>query len=405
MKRLAATFTCLLFAINISAVALDVLVGRSTASLRIDAARGKDGSTRFMVTGDSRGSSGGVNDTILAEIAQVTIEENVDFILIPGDLVYGSLNPTVLEAELLQWRDIMQPVYDAGIDVYPCRGNHDAGSKVVWDSVFSGPYALPGNGPSGEENITFSFIHDNIFVVGLDQYVNPNRVNQTWLNEQFAANAQPHVFVFGHAPAFKVRHWDCLDDHPDDRDTFWFSIAAEGGRTYFCGHDHFYDHARLDDGDGDADNDLHQLIVGTAGAPLRDDGEYNGNNGPWTPQRVFHEREFGYVLVEVNGLSVTLTWKHRVAEGVYVTGEDVWTYVADYDTCCVGIRGNVDGDPSDQVDVADVTYLVDYMFFEGAAPPCEEEGNVDGMGGTNIGDLTYLVGFLYFAGPVPPPCP
>ena len=55
----------------------------------------------------------------------------------------------------------MQPVYDAGIGVYPCRGNHDAIgvkpsvdptgalSKEGWNNVFTGPYALPGNGDGG----------------------------------------------------------------------------------------------------------------------------------------------------------------------------------------------------------------------------------------------------------------
>ena len=405
MKSLALLFACVCCAITINATTVHVPADQPTIRPGLDVVREKESSTRFIVTGDSRGSSSGVNDTILAEIAQVTLEENVDFILIPGDLVYGSLNPVTLEAELLQWRDIMQPVYDVGIGVYPCRGNHDAGSKAAWDNVFSGLYALPANGPSGEENITFSFTHNNVFVVGLDQYTNFHKVNQTWLDGQFAANEQPHVFVFGHAPAFKVRHWDCLDDFPSDRDTFWYSIAAEGGLTYFCGHDHFYDHARLDNGDGDPGNDLHQLVVATAGAPLKDDGSYNGNNGAWTPQRILHEKQFGYVLVEVDGLNVTLTWKHRIAEGVYEDGGDVWTYVVDYDTCCVDIRGNADGDLNDAINVGDITYLVDYLFFGGSLPPCTEEGDVDGSGSINVADLTYLVDYLFFSGPAPSLCP
>ena len=72
--------------------------------------------------------------------------------------------------------------------------------------------------------------------------------------------------------------------------------------------------------------------------------------------------------------------------------------------CCIGIRGNVDGDPGDAINVADLTYLVDYLFFGGPPPPCEEEGNVNGLGGINVADLTYLVDYLFFGGPAPPPC-
>ncbi len=72
--------------------------------------------------------------------------------------------------------------------------------------------------------------------------------------------------------------------------------------------------------------------------------------------------------------------------------------------CCSGIRGNADGDPGDAVNVADLTYLVDYLFFDGPAPPCEEEGDVEGSGAINVADLTYLVDYLFMDGPPPPPC-
>ena len=329
-KRIAILFTPIVFLLT------QLLDTSGFTNQAYAASSPQQGETvRFVVTGDSRGvdSDPGVNTTILAEIAQATVDEGVDFILFTGDLVYGNASTqSDLEAQLTTWRNTMQPVYDEDIGVYPIRGNHEINSnaawtKVAWDNVFSGDYALPGNGPSGEENITFSFAHSNIFVVGFDQYTpSYHRFNQAWLDAQFASNTQPHVFVFGHAPAFKVRHWDCLDDYPSERDIFWNSIEAEGGRTYFAGHDHFYDHARLDDGDGDPDDDLHQFIAGTAGAGLASDGAYNGTNSSWTPQRILHEQEYGYVLVEIDGLNATLTWKHRAAPGVYQTAGDVFTY-------------------------------------------------------------------------------
>ena len=82
---------------------------------------------RFVVTGDSWGPDNGVNTAILAEMAQATVDEGVDFTLIIGDLVFGYRDTQAdFESQLTTWRDTMQPVYDAGIGVYPCRGNHDA---------------------------------------------------------------------------------------------------------------------------------------------------------------------------------------------------------------------------------------------------------------------------------------
>ncbi|RKX28810.1 MAG: hypothetical protein DRP47_03420 [Candidatus Zixiibacteriota bacterium] len=57
-----------------------------------------------------------------------------------------------------------------------------------------------------------------------------------------------------------------------------------------------------------------------------------------------------------------------------------------------------------QIDVADLTYLVAYLFTGGPPPPCEDEGDVDGSDGIDVADLTYLVAYLFTAGPEPPPC-
>lgn len=76
--------------------------------------------------------------------------------------------------------------------------------------------------------------------------------------------------------------------------------------------------------------------------------------------------------------------------------------------CCVDpIRGNIDGDAGEEVNVADLTHLADYLFRSGPPPPCPEEGNVDGdvEESINIADLTYLVDYLFRGGSAPAPCP
>ena len=83
-------------------------------------------------------------------------------------------------------------------------------------------------------------------------------------------------------------------------------------------------------------------------------------------------------------------------------------------TCCLGeIRGNVDNDPGDAIDISDLVFLVDYMFTGGPAPTCWEEANIDGSGDgppdgsedIDISDLVYLVDFMFNEGPAPLPCP
>ncbi|MDH3891227.1 MAG: hypothetical protein OEV49_09095 [candidate division Zixibacteria bacterium] len=75
------------------------------------------------------------------------------------------------------------------------------------------------------------------------------------------------------------------------------------------------------------------------------------------------------------------------------------------DGCCVDIRGNIDGDPLDQIDISDLVYLVDYMFSGGPEPPCIDETDVDASGGIDISDLVYVVDYMFTGGPPPGACP
>jgi hypothetical protein len=285
-------------------------------------------SWQFVTLGDSQGYDNGVNQIILAEIASEIVHQEVDCVLFNGDLVWSS-RPARFESELLTWRDTMKPVYDANIPVYPCRGNHESwGSIEAWLDVFSD---LPANGPVGEEHMTYSVTHKNALIVALDTQINRHRVNQPWLNTQLAGNTVPHVFVFGHEPAFSAFHGDCLDDFPGQRDAFWASLQRAGGRTYFSGHDHFFNHAHVDDGDGNRDNDLHQFICGTGGAPFyRFSPPYTGDNTHHLVTQQFHHRGFGYLLVDVNDLDVRFIWMQRDSADLLASGNyepnDVWHY-------------------------------------------------------------------------------
>lgn len=86
---------------------------------------------------------------------------------------------------------------------------------------------------------------------------------------------------------------------------------------------------------------------------------------------------------------------------------DIWYEHGELQGCCVGIRGNVNGDPNDEIDISDLDYLVSFMFDGGPAPPCMEEGNINGSadGLIDISDLTYFVAFMFGGGPAPPACP
>ena len=94
------------------------------------------------------------------------------------------------------------------------------------------------------------------------------------------------------------------------------------------------------------------------------------------------------------------------------TGQPAWNGSICYeiiDNCCF-IRGDVDHDGGEP-NIADLVYLVNYMFNGGPAPECHvfneyyPETDVDGSSvGPDIADLVYLVNYMFLEGPPPVPC-
>lgn len=307
------------------------------------------GPWKFAVLCDTRGDSNtenldkiGVNEAVVNSVARDIVKEGAKLVIIPGDTVNGWFNiRTPYASQFATWRKAMAPVYEAGIKVYPVRGNHEDGpflnnEKYSWPpteknnpvgvpipelkaaflEAFNDPW-IPVNGPDGEKGLTYSFGYNNAFFIGLDEFVNPIKVNQAWLDSELKSNKLPHIFVYGHDPAFRVNHTDSLASYPQARDAFWDSLGNAGARIYFCGHDHLYNRAHVKNRVG---NIIYQVLAGSGGAPFT----------KWQPQRYaegakvvndyYDEVHYGYVLVTIDSNKVTMEWKALLNE----EGPDVW---------------------------------------------------------------------------------
>ena len=81
-------------------------------------------------------------------------------------------------------------------------------------------------------------------------------------------------------------------------------------------------------------------------------------------------------------------------------------YIGAGSPCCVGRRGDMNGDDTNDPNILDLTYLVDFIFRGGVATACFEEGDANGdCSSNNIIDLTFLVDYIFRGGPAPGPCP
>ena len=308
--------------------------------LLVCAQRVSGGTWKFLVYGDSRGTSSGtpINTQILGELATQTVAELPAFVLFQGDLVYsGSL------ANYNSWSNTMQSVHAAGIPICAVAGNHESADFGDFKSIFITPFAtapFPGMTNLVVDNSSFdgrsySFEFKNAMFLCMDNYSNSSTsahcVNQTFLNARLAARnptTTPLVFAQWHEPAFKAGQDAGLENKPTLRNATWASLTNAGCRQVFNGHDHLYATARLDDGDGNPSNDTYQVVVGTAGAPSYA-LSYSGDTGSWTVVPISSETSnYGYMRVVVDDVAQTVsqTWVHRTGVNTYADTSSVMTY-------------------------------------------------------------------------------
>lgn len=86
-----------------------------------------------------------------------------------------------------------------------------------------------------------------------------------------------------------------------------------------------------------------------------------------------------------------------VADPYIQTSQLVHLYIYTVFVC-----GDVNDD--DDINILDITYLINYLYKEGPAPSVPEAADVDNSGEINILDITYIISFLYKEGPEPD-CP
>lgn len=73
--------------------------------------------------------------------------------------------------------------------------------------------------------------------------------------------------------------------------------------------------------------------------------------------------------------------------------------------CCKNIRGNINYDIDDVIDISDLLYFVDFLFAvpSGEPPVCMEEADVNASSEIDISDLLYMVDYFFATPPGPAP--
>jgi hypothetical protein len=263
---------------------------------------GPDPSFRFVVMGDSRGSSNGTNETTLRALMEQVkkLSPLPEFILFTGDQVSGGSD---VAKQLASWKNIVDDYFPI-TSIYPTLGNHEHDEAIFTQSFPS----LPKEQLSGYGKTVYSFDYGNARFITL----NTDRKNDKkkyavskdqldWLENELKTGGKKQIFVQFHVPAYPIgaHLGSSLDGDPASRDALWSVLDKYNVSAVLVGHEHNYNRRKVDssfNGNGyEFTNTIYQITIGGAGAPL-----YSGNKENKQvvtgPKASYH-----YVVVDVDG--------------------------------------------------------------------------------------------------------
>lgn len=275
---------------------------------------------------------------IIDQLNQEFIKHGVKFVVQVGDLTDKEADPA-MDTRVAA----AQALYDAGIGFFPLRGNHEAsqaaalkfqtvypqavgqGAHVFGAKNFSSPFA-------SLDGLSYAFDYRNAQFVLLDQFTRTDNTNylgssnnniidqQGWIDGTLAARpAHTHAFVFSHKNLIGQNHVDALfganpSSNPAAQDAFITSLAVNGVRYHFGGHDHMHNRAIVKSPNSSA---AVQDIIASSNsykfyipAVPSNDATYNTPvNGITGPRETPVAQELftvGYYIVTVDGPQVTV---------------------------------------------------------------------------------------------------
>lgn len=267
-------------------------------------------SFRFVVLGDSRNAdlSIALNTEKLTQLANMigSLNPRPAFILFLGDLV-----STGGTAQLNEWKNVVAPLTNQGITIYPTVGNHEmANQNLSSQTEFQQAFDLPTNGPGGYDELAYSFEYGNSLFACLDSYYHdgatyhPNDVSDAqinWLGSLLSSSSKTHKFVFTHSPAYPAdgHVGSSLDINPSRRNSLWSIIDSNRIDVFFAGHEHIYCRWYINTSvNSNWTNGVYEIISGGAGAPI-----YGVTRGflPDVIRAAYH-----YIVVDIEGNTASI---------------------------------------------------------------------------------------------------
>jgi len=261
----------------------------------------------------------------LPPIISYIVAEHPDFVLQTGDLITGAqtliTSPAYkkFDMQYADFKQVTAPLVQANIPLFVIRGNHDYGlhngdqalAQAYTANIANG---MPQNGPPDAKGLSYSFIHNKIKFIMIDQFVNAANgivtLPMDWItNELRNSQGAEHIFVMGHSPVFtpdttasnKVAQFN-LFDQATLQNQFWQLLTDNHVTAYVSGHEHLYFRGQA--------NGIPQIVIGNLGCissynPANVDSRLT-NVFPTSPVPNTQGRP-GYIIFTVGGSKNSIT--------------------------------------------------------------------------------------------------
>lgn len=244
----------------------------------------KKGTIRFVVMADSRGSDNGVNSKVLNRILQQIkkLPLQPEFIVIPGDLISGTLSFAGVKNELTYFKNIVTKYYSVD-KFYPGIGNHEIAYGVNGEKAFGEVFVeFKAIFMKGYNRSVYYFDKggSRFFMLNSDHPGNISTISlaqQKWIKNNMSASSKHNIFFF-HEPAYPTgpHVGSSLDSNTFLRDSLWKIIDQSNSPIVFCGHEHFYTRRHINSDFNEIiksenfsfNKNVYQVTVGSCGAPL-----------------------------------------------------------------------------------------------------------------------------------------
>ena len=219
----------------------------------------------------------------LAPIISYIVAEHPDFVLQTGDLITGAqtlLTSPAVEKFGMQYayyKQITAPLAGANIPLFVMRGNHDFGLQDEKQTLAKAymeqeAIAMPQNGPPDAKGLSYSFVHNKIKFIMIDQFTNASKgvvtLPMDWVRSELEnRQGAEYIFVMGHSPVFTPNTSSTnnggqfnLFDQPTLQGQFWKLLTDHHVTAYVSGHEHLYFRGQA--------NGIPQIVIGNLGGPL-----------------------------------------------------------------------------------------------------------------------------------------